>query len=345
MRVLPQDARVLRVGTTSLVVPIRGLAVAVVGAALLALAVVVAVAVGSTRLALPQALDALQGTGDRADLLLVQRFRLPRVVAGAAAGAALGLSGLLTQTVAVNRLATPDLLGVNQGAVVAVMVGVVGGSAGMLGAWWAGPVGAGLAAMAVTSIAGGLGRGGYRLLVVGVAVTTFLGAGVNLALSRQDLGLATQLYLWTVGSLANRGYGHAVPVLIALALTIVPVLLAARELATLCLGTDVASSLGVNVRRTHALALVLAVALAGMAVTAAGPVAFVALAAPVAALRLVGSARLPVLASLILGALLVVIADTVGRVIAPVEVPVGIVTSLVGGPVLLYLLLRPAPQP
>nr|WP_246852304.1 iron ABC transporter permease [Patulibacter sp. SYSU D01012] len=310
--------------------------------ALVTLACVVgALVVGSSSIGVSDAVSALLGVGDRRADLLVWELRMPRVVAGLAAGGALGVAGLLTQTLADNRLATPDVLGVNQGAIVAIMVAVLGTDLAMLGAWWAGPIGAAAAAALVFAIAGGIGRHGLRLLVVGIALTTAMSSVIDVVLARQDLGLAGAVYTWTVGDLANGSVRSALPALIALAALAPALLVTARTLRLLRLGDATAAGLGVAVGRLHVRILLLAVVLAGTGVAVAGPVAFVALAAPVLAAGAVGPGRVPVVGAALVGAALVVAADTVGRVVAgPVEVPVGVVTSLLGGPFLLWVLLR-----
>ncbi|MFD8081063.1 Fe(3+)-hydroxamate ABC transporter permease FhuB [Kitasatospora sp. NPDC059722] len=329
---------VLRRGAWSLFLPRRALLAALgLGAALLA-AVVVSAHAGQGGFGLGRTFQAVFGYGDRLDVLLVQRFRLGRIVAGLAAGAALGLAGCLTQTLARNRLATPELLGVNDGATAAVLVSAT--VSGTFGAWWAGPLGALAAVLAVTLVSGGLGARGYRVLVVGLAMSALASAVVQVALARRSLNSAGSLYVWTSGSLNGRDYDVAAPVLAGLAVLVPVALAVARRLAVLRFDDDVAASLGVEPGRVRLVCLLLAVALAGLAVGVCGPVGFVALAAPVLAGRLAGPARVPVVGSALAGALLVVLADTLGRVlIGGVEIPVGIVTTVLGGPFLLWVLL------
>ncbi|MFD0272899.1 Fe(3+)-hydroxamate ABC transporter permease FhuB [Kitasatospora sp. NPDC127111] len=329
---------VLRRGALSVLLPRRSaLAAAGLAAALLA-AVVVSAHAGQSELDLGRTFRAVFGYGDRLDVLLVQKFRLGRIVAGLAAGAALGLAGCLTQTLARNRLATPELLGVNDGATAAVLFSVT--ASGTFGAWWAGPLGALAAVLVVTLVAGGLGARGYRVLVVGLAMSALASAVIQVAMARRSLNSAGALYVWTSGSLNGRDYAVATPVLTGLAVLVPLALVVARRLAVLRFDDDVAASLGVDPARVRLACLLLAVALAGLAVGVCGPVGFVALAAPVIAGRLAGPARVPVLGAALVGAVLVVLADTLGRVlIGGVEIPVGIVTTVLGGPFLLWVLL------
>ncbi|MFD7827568.1 Fe(3+)-hydroxamate ABC transporter permease FhuB [Kitasatospora sp. NPDC059803] len=334
----PKPDLVLRRGAWSLLLPRRALLASLALAAALLAIVVVSAHAGQSELGLGRTLQAVFGYGDRLDVLLVQKFRLGRIVAGLAAGAALGLAGCLTQTLARNRLATPELLGVNDGATAAVLISAT--VSGTFGAWWAGPLGALAAVLVVTLVSGGLGAQGYRVLVVGLAMSALASAVIQVALARRSLNSAGSLYVWTSGSLNGRDYAVATPVLIGLAVLVPLALAAARRLAVLRFDDSVAASLGVDPGRVRLGCLLLAVALAGLAVGVCGPVGFVALAAPVIAGRLAGPARVPVLGSALTGAVLVVLADTVGRVlIGGVEIPVGIVTTVLGGPFLLWVLL------
>ncbi|TYR56660.1 iron ABC transporter permease [Streptomyces parvus] len=314
------------------------LARALAGALLLA--VVLSAYAGQSDMGVGRTFRAVFGQGDRFDVLLVQKFRLGRIVAGLTAGAALGLAGCLTQTLARNRLATPELLGVNDGATAAVLLSVTLSATGTFGAWWAGPIGALVAVIVVTTVSGGLGQRGYRVLVVGLAMSALASAITQVVLSRRSLSSAGSLYVWTSGSLNGRSYSVAVPVLIGLAV-LVPISLAvARHLGVLRFDDATASSLGSAPGRIRALALLLAVALAGLAVGICGPVGFVALASPVIASRLAGPLRVPLVGSMLTGAVLVVAADTLGRIVLDgVELPVGIVTTVLGGPFLLWVLL------
>ncbi|MFJ7244039.1 Fe(3+)-hydroxamate ABC transporter permease FhuB [Kitasatospora sp. NPDC098652] len=340
-RAEPRPARpdpALRYGAWSLLVPRRPLLAGLGLAAALLAAVVAAAHAGQSELGLGRTFQAVFGHGERLDVLLVQRFRLGRIVAGLAAGAALGLAGCLTQTLARNRLATPELLGVNDGATAAVLISAT--ASGTFGAWWAGPLGALAAVLVVSLVSGGLGARGYRVLVVGLAMSALASAVIQVALARRSLNSAGSLYVWTSGSLNGRDYAVATPVLIGLAVLVPTALVVARRLAVLRFDDSVAASLGVDPGRVRLACLLLAVALAGLAVGVCGPVGFVALAAPVLAARLAGPTRVPVLGSALTGALLVVLADALGRVlIGGVEIPVGIVTTVLGGPFLLWVLL------
>lgn len=340
LRVRPADTLVLRRGPLSLLVTRRAALAALALTGALLFAVVLSAYAGQSDMGVGRTFRAVLGQGDRFDVLLVQKFRLGRIVAGLTAGAALGLAGCLTQTLARNRLATPELLGVNDGATAAVLLSVTFSATGSFGAWWAGPLGALAAVVVVTTVSGGLGQRGYRVLVVGLAMSALASAITQVVLSRRSLSSASSLYVWTSGSLNGRSYSVAVPVLIGLALLVPVALVVARHLGVLRFDDATASSLGSAPGRVRALSLLLAVALAGLAVGICGPVGFVALASPVIASRLAGPLRVPLVGSMLTGAVLVVAADTLGRIAFDgAELPVGIVTTVLGGPFLLWVLL------
>ncbi|MFF4669926.1 Fe(3+)-hydroxamate ABC transporter permease FhuB [Streptomyces sp. NPDC001279] len=339
-KALSAGTAVLRRGPFSLLVHRRPALAVLALAALAVAAVVFSAYAGQSDMGVGRTFRGVFGQGDRFDVLLVQKFRLGRIVAGLTAGAALGLAGCLTQTLARNRLATPELLGVNDGATAAVLLSVTLSATGTFGAWWAGPLGALAAVVVVTTVSGGLGQRGYRVLVVGLAMSALASAVTQVVLSRRSLSSAGSLYVWTSGSLNGRGYSVAVPVLIGLAVLVPAALAAARHLSVLRFDDATAASVGIRPDRVRLVCMLLAVALAGLAVGVCGPVAFVALASPVIAARLAGPLRVPLIGSMLTGAVMVVAADTVGRIaFSGSELPVGVVTTVLGGPFLLWVLL------
>lgn len=336
---IPPDSVLVRGREWSVLVPRRGLFVAIGLGVVLALAVLVSLLAGVTTMAPERVLAALAGSGTRAETLLIQQIRLPRVVAGLLVGAALGVAGCLTQTLARNRLATPDVVGVGEGAAFAVLLTLLGTTTGIIGVWWAGPLGAIAAAVIVVLLAGGLGTRGERFLIIGIGVSTLLSSMVELAMSTQNLSHATALYTWTIGSLTGRGYPAALAIGLAALLPLA--MLAGRRLALLRFSPETAASLGLNVTRARLSILAIAVVLAGLAVGVGGPIGFVALAAPIVAARIGGPHRVPVAGSALVGAALVVVADTLGRVLGgDIEIPAGVVSSVLGGPFLLWVLLH-----
>ena len=340
----PTGTTLLRHGRWSVLLPVRPC----VGTLLLALVVVVSVAVslgvGTASIGPARSLAALAGAGDAADVLVVQQLRLPRLRAGLLVGAALGISGILLQTLARNRLATPGTVGLEDGATAFAVASVVGVSTSLLPSAMA-LVGAATAAAVTLALAGGTGTSGYRFVVVGLGVGAVLGAATNLLLVRAPIDAANAAFPWAVGSLNSRPDAPVVLLAAALAVCLPLAALTGRRLAVLRLSDRVAAGVGVRVRGVRLAALALAVVLAGLAVAVGGPLGLVALVAPEAARALCGPRGVPVVASGLTGAALVALADTLGRtVVAPVEVPVGLVTAVLGAPFLIWILLRSDPR-
>ncbi|MGW3995575.1 iron ABC transporter permease [Amycolatopsis sp. NPDC004772] len=269
--------------------------------------------------------------------------RVPRVVAALLAGAALALGGALTQAVARNPLAEPGMIGVVGGAglgAVAVITAVSGagfwtltGSAGL---------GAALAMAVVFAVAA---RGGFtseRLVLIGFGVHAASQAVVTLLITLSDPWNETKALTWLGGSTYGRAFPHLVPMALAL-LVVAPVLVRTRrELDLLALDDETPRVLGVPVARTRLLLLSCAVLLTGAAVAGIGVLTFVGLVAPHAARAIVGSRHSRLLpAAAVLGAILVCAADTVGRtVLAPGQLPAGLMTAILGAPYFVWLLYR-----
>jgi len=326
----------------------RGLSVRVEGRTLgvcaglvLALVVVVtlSLATGDYPLGVGDVARSLAGHGTRAQEFIVLGLRLPRVVTGLLVGAALGVAGAVFQLVTRNPLGSPDIIGFTTGAVTGALVVllVLGGSTSEAAL---GAVAGGFAnAVLVYGLSSRGGVSGYRLILVGIGMTAALGAVNGYLVSRADLPAAQSAQVWITGSLNGRGWDQALPVGVGLAV-LLPVLLAhGRSLTLLDLGDDAARALGVGVDRTRLTVLAAAVALTALAALAAGPVAFVALAAPQVARRLTGAVGSGLVAAGLTGALLLVVSDFAAqRLFAPVQLPVGVLTGAVGGLYLAYLL-------
>ncbi|RJS94913.1 iron ABC transporter permease [Salinisphaera sp. Q1T1-3] len=291
------------------------------------------------------ALAALFGSGDGGRVFLVRGLRLPRVCDALVIGAALGAAGCLIQTVARNRLATPAILGINEGATLAVMVWVFCVPGSGLGPWWIAPIGALAAAIVLVGLSGGIGMRGFRVLMIGIALSILLRSIVDMGMSVLAVNHATAVYNWSLGSLLGADFSRlriaVIPVTLALAVAVA----LGRRLVLLGFDLTTARALGADVQRDQWLALTVAALLSGLAVGIAGPVGgpvgFVALASPVAASHLVGPGRVPVLVAALIGALIVLVADTLARVIAaPNEIAAGALTSVFGGLFVLWLLYR-----
>lgn len=337
----------VRIGPVSGVLRRRQVAVPVLAAVVLVLVSAVSMGRGDFPIAVTDVLRALVGPGEVAQQFVVRQLRAPRVVVGALVGLALGVAGALFQTIAGNPLASPDTLGITSGASVGA-VGAIVLAGGTLGGGALGALGVPLAALLGALLTGGLlfllawraGIDGYRLVLVGIALWSVGGALVDWLLTRADIYDAASAYVWITGSLNARTWDHAGVLAGALAVLLPLALALSRVLAVLQFGDDTARGLGVRLQPAQAGVVLVAVACVAFAVSAAGPVTFVALVVPQIGVRLTGGARPPILASGLLGAVLVVGADLAGRAVLPATLPVGILTALIGAPYLLWLLVR-----
>lgn len=268
------------------------------------------------------------------DQFVVLALRVPRTVIGLAAGIALGLAGTVIQGVTRNPIADPGLLGVNAGASLAVVLGIsFAGLADPLGYIWLAFGGAAVAAAIVFTI----GRGEpVRLALVGAALTAFITPIVALVLLR-DTAAFNQYRFWAVGSLTGRELSTVAALWPFLLAGAVLALVLAHRLNLLALGDDVASALGQRIGVTRGLAGAAIVLLCGTATALAGPIALVGLVVPHAARRLVGSDYRWIMAlSMVLGPIMLLVADVVGRLVVPnAELEAGVVAALIGAPVLI----------
>ncbi|MEJ5946882.1 iron chelate uptake ABC transporter family permease subunit [Pseudokineococcus basanitobsidens] len=318
----------------------RAGAVTSVLGALVVVVLVVALSVGDFPLTPGEVVGALLGRGDGGAELVVLQLRLPRALAGVVAGACFGLSGALLQSLLRNPLASPDIIGISAGASAAAVVALLGLGLQGLSVSAAAGLGALATALAIAALSHRGTLSGYRFVLVGIGAAAVLNAVVSFVLTRTDSTEASLALVWLTGSLNGTSWDGVTPLLLSAAVLVPLALLAGRALGGLGVGDDAAAGLGLRVGRSRLVLLVLAVALAAAATAAAGPVAFVALvAAPVARRLLPGRAALP--AAALVGALVLSLSDLVAQH-APLlpQLPVGVVTGVVGAPYLLWLLVR-----
>ena len=285
---------------------------------------------------------ALLGTGEAQAVKIIGTIRLPRLVTALCVGMALGASGCIFQSISRNALGSPDVIGFTTGAATGAVIQIVVFNAGAAATSLA-AVAAGLVtATVVYALARTNGAAaGYRLVLVGIGVSAFVGAINTLMLVRGDLDLATKARIWLSGSLNARIWDDAMPVAVAVVL-LVPILAAcSRWLDVLEMGDDLATQLGVHPERIRQIAMFASVVLTAAAVAAAGPIAFIALSAPQIARRLTQAPRVQVVTSALVGAGLLLAADLIS-IHLPVKIamPVGLTTGLLGGIYLLWLLTR-----
>ena len=322
----------------------RRIAVLAAGIVVLLLVVLASLAVGSRQIAPVDVIHALTSPDGGEASTIVRSLRVPRTAVGLEVGVALALGGVVMQALTRNPLADPRILGISAGASVGVVTAIAAfGVVTLAGYVWFGLAGAALAGILVYSVANRARTGAspVTLALVGAAIDATLGAAVY-GLLAIDAHTFDQYRFWVVGSLAGRTPTAALQVLPVLVVGLVLAVAAARGLDALALGDDVARGLGHRVGRVRLSAGVAAVLLTGGAVALAGPIAFVGLAVPHLIRALVGADHRWVLAvSAVAGPVLVLAADVIGRVITPpAEVPTGVITALVGAPLLIVLVRR-----
>jgi iron complex transport system permease protein len=332
--------------------PMRSRQLALIAlAAGLGLAAFASLWLGAAPVPLHDLWPALMGTSaDAATTAIIQEIRLPRTLLAIVVGAALGVAGAALQGLFRNPLADPGLIGVTTGAALAaaLFIALAGPVAGLLatyGVMVSAFVGAILASLGVWLVARLSPEGGVTfMLLAGIAINALAGAALGLVLFLADEQETRTITFWTLGSLAGGTWQAVVPAVLVVALASAALLVQGRSLDLLALGESEAAAVGLSVGRTS-LVIAAGAALAVAAATAvAGIVGFIGLVAPHIARALVGPRHGDLLpASALLGALLVAGADLVARtVLAPAELPIGIVTSLIGAPVFCALLWRAA---
>jgi iron complex transport system permease protein len=309
---------------------------------LLALALVASVAIGARGIPLGHVWSAVVAPTGSPDDVVVRSLRLPRTGLGLVVGVALGVAGALIQGHTRNPLADPGLLGVSAGAAFAVCLAVYAfGITSVAGSVWFALAGALVASVVVFGL-GTLGGGTpVTLVLAGAAVTAFLGALTN-GLVLSDTQTLDAYRFWAVGSLVGRGDGVLGQVLPFLLAGLLLAAVNAPALNTLQLGEDVARGLGQRIGPARAAGIAAVTLLTGSAVAASGPIAFVGLVVPHVARAITGPDHrwlLPYAG--LLGALLLLVSDVVGRVLAaPAELPVGLVLAFVGAPFFVALVRR-----
>jgi iron complex transport system permease protein len=320
----------------------RGLAVGGALAVAVLLLAVLALGTGDYPLSIPEVVSAMFATDGRFETTVVLEWRLPRVAVAIVFGAALALSGAIFQSLTRNPLGSPDIIGFATGSYTgALLVLTLVGTSYLSVA--AGAVVGGLAsALVVYLLAYRRGIQGFRLIIVGIAVTAMLHSFNTWLLLRAQVEVAMAASIWGAGSISLVDWDDALPAFVSVAVLAAAVAALGRGLRQLELGDDAARAHGLRVEPTRLALLVVGVALTAVVTASSGPIAFVALAAPQIATRLVRGAGLPLVQSALTGALLLLGADYVAQHVLPTAVPVGVVTVVIGGLYLIGLLVGQA---
>lgn len=337
------SARVVRTGRLSVRVDPRSVAVCMALATATAVVATWSIMVGDFPLTVGQVLSAVFGDGGDDAEFVVQTLRLPRALTAMLVGASLGMSGAIFQSLVRNPLGSPDIVGFESGAAfgaVTVIV-VMGGSSTEVAA--GAVVGGLVTALLVYVLAWKRGVSAPRLVLVGIGIGFAATAAVDYMITRADIYDVQRAAVWLTGSLNGRSWDHVRTVGVALLVLGPLAVLGQRTLDRLALGDDTAAALGMRVNLAKLRLVVVAVGLAALAVAAAGPIAFVAFVSGPIARRLAKSPSACVVPAAFVGAFVTVAADLAARrLLAPTELPVGIMTAVIGAPYLIWLLMRGA---
>jgi iron complex transport system permease protein len=293
---------------------------------------------GDYAIALADVARTLVGQGDDTMTMIVVEWRLPRALLALLMGAALGVSGAIFQSLTRNPLGSPDIIGFSVGAHTGALIAMLLLSGGFL-ATVTGALGGGIfTAIAVYLLTYRQGIDGFRLIVVGVGVAAMLSAANAWMIRKAELQVAMSAAMWAAGSLNGLGFDRLGPVALALLLLLPPALVLARPLRQLEMGDDAAMSSGVSPDRIRLALAVIGVALIAVVTAAAGPIAFIALAAPQLSRRLTRSAGIALIPSALMGGLLLIASDWAAQHALGFQLPVGVMTFNIGGLYFIWLL-------
>ncbi|MFF3690960.1 FecCD family ABC transporter permease [Streptomyces sp. NPDC002187] len=327
-------------GGLSVRVDPRSAVVVLLLAAAAAATAVILIGSGDFPMSFGDVVGTLLGNGTPAQELIVRQLRLPRVLVALLVGASLALSGAIFQSLSRNPLGSPDVIGFGQGSAVGALSVIVltqGGALAVAGGAVAGGV---VTGAAVYVLAFRRGVHGLRLVLVGIGVASMLTAVIHYLVTKANLVDATRATLWMTGSLDGRDWAQVWPLLGMCAVLMPLVFLHGRPLRMLEMGDDAAYALGVPVERTRVVLLASGVLFLSGATAAAGPIAFVALSASQLARRLTRSPGPNLVATAVMGAALLLVADWVAtHAFGDSLLPVGVVTGVLGGCYLLRLLV------
>lgn len=334
---------VLRLGNASLRLSWRALVVVaglLVGAVIVA---ILAIGIGKYSIAPGDVLGVLFGTNTSFDRVVVMEWRMPRMLMALLIGAALGISGAIFQALTRNPLGSPDIIGINFGAYTGALVVFATVGVGYYAVAAGALVGALLTAVVVYALSYRNGVAGYRLIVVGIGVSAVLNSVNQWIVIKLDFHTAVTAAVWQQGTLSGLSWTQVVPMTVCL--TVIAALLVALgpQLPVMQMGDDAAGALGIRTERARLAYLGIGVGLVALACAAAGPITFIALAAPQIARRLTATPGVGLVPSAAMGAVLLLVGDVIAQHLLPGnELPVGAVTVSLGGAYLIYLLVTQA---
>ena len=308
---------------------------------LLVLVFIVSLIFGSTSLSLKEVFTGLFGKEDHTIVIIMQKIRLPRILAAIVAGIGLSISGLLLQSLTNNKLASPNIIGVNSGAGLAIIVFLTFFPSLVSVLPIASFLGAFVSTLLILFISNRLGNNKSIIILVGIALTTILNALISfITIINPDASISYNYF--SIGGLLDVSLNELIIPGILIMLSLIISLIIARKIEILSLGDSLATSLGEDVKKIRVVALICASLAAASVVSFAGLLGFVGLVVPHIARRLnKGNLRSGFIISSLVGSIIVMFADMLGRIIfAPSELPVGILMALIGAPFFLVLLFK-----
>lgn len=333
---------IVRRGRISGRIALRPLIVVAAIWAAVAVVSVVALGLGDLPLSLPEVVSALLGQQSGIVQTVVFEWRLPRVLGAVLFGAALAVSGAIFQLITRNPLASPDIIGFEAGSYAGGVLVIIAIGSGFLGVAAGALAGGLVSAVLVYLLAYRRGMLGFRLIVVGIGVSAMLTAFSSFLVLRAKLEVAIAATTWGAGSLAPVGWAQLVPASAVIAVVLLALAVLGNRMHLLELGDDAAKALGARVEPVRLALMFCGVVLIAVVTAAAGPIAFVALAAPQIALRLTRSPGVGLAGAAAVGALVLAASDIVAQHLLPKDIPVGLVTVVVGGAYLIWLLVHEA---
>jgi iron complex transport system permease protein len=334
---------VVRIGPLSARLSWRALLVVsalLVGALVIA---VLAIGVGKYAITPADVLRVLAGTNTSFDRVVVLEWRMPRMLMALLIGAALGSSGAIFQALTRNPLGSPDIIGINFGAYTGALAVIATIGTGYFAVAAGALLGALATAILVYALSYHNGLAGYRLIVVGIGVSAVLNSINQWIVIKLDFHTAVTASVWQQGTLSGLSWTQVLPMTICLVVLTATLVALGPQLPVLQLGDDAAGALGVRTEPARLAYLGVGVALVALACAAAGPITFIALAAPQIARRLTATPGVGLVPSAAMGAVLLLVGDVIAQHLLPGnELPVGAVTVSLGGAYLIYLLITQA---
>nr|WP_246439587.1 iron ABC transporter permease [Bacillus benzoevorans] len=336
-------------GKVSFLLDIRSLKVFMTLAIFTAAVFIISTGIGDMKISPLSVLQVFFGGGTEMEQLVVRSFRLPRIIIAVMAGISLAVAGGILQGMIRNPLASPDILGITGGAAVAAVgfLAFFSNSSNVLTVsikWMplAAFTGAAIIAFLIYGLAWKRGVSPFRLVLIGIGISALMQAFTTLMMILGPIHLASQANIWITGTVHGSTWTNVNMLVPWTFILVLAALLISRRLNVQELGDDIATSVGVKVQSQNFWLLMISTALIGGSVAFAGGIGFVGLMAPHMARRLVGSsfgALLPV--SALIGGILVMIADVIGRTLfSPLEIPAGVFTAGIGAPYFIYLLFK-----